>query len=35
VWSELIHSKYEGVLTLEIFSEEDFVSSLEVIERLS
>jgi sugar phosphate isomerase/epimerase len=35
VWNELIRTKYEGVLTLEIFSEEDFVSSLEVIERLS
>jgi len=35
VWNELNRSKYEGVLTLEIFSEEDFVSSLEVIERLS
>ena len=35
VWDELNRSKYEGVLTLEIFSEEDFVSSLEVIERLS
>jgi adenosylcobalamin phosphodiesterase len=35
VWDELIRTKYAGVLTLEIFSEEDFVSSLEVIERLS
>jgi len=35
VWDELIRTKYEGVLTLEIFSEEDFVSSMEVIERLS
>ncbi len=35
VWKELIHANYEGVLTLEIFSEEDFISSLEVIERLS
>jgi sugar phosphate isomerase/epimerase len=35
VWDELIRAKYEGVLTLEIFSEEDFVSSLEVIEKLS
>ncbi|HLO18289.1 MAG TPA: cobamide remodeling phosphodiesterase CbiR [Anaerolineales bacterium] len=34
VWDELIRTKYEGVLTLEMFSEEDFVSSLEVIERL-
>jgi sugar phosphate isomerase/epimerase len=35
VWDELIHAKYEGVLTLEIFSEEDFLSSMEVIEKLS
>lgn len=35
VWEELIHMNYTGVLTLEIFSEEDFVSSLDVIERLS
>lgn len=35
VWDELIRVKYKGVLTLEIFSEEDFVSSLEVIERLA
>ena len=35
VWNELIREKYEGVLTLEIFSEEDFVSSLEVIQGLS
>ena len=35
VWDELIHSNYEGVLTLEIFSEEDFVSSLEVIEKIT
>jgi sugar phosphate isomerase/epimerase len=34
VWKELIRANYEGVLTLEIFSEEDFVSSLKVIERL-
>ena len=34
VWKELIASNYEGVLTLEIFSEEDFVSSLEVIEKI-
>jgi hypothetical protein len=26
---------YKGVLTVEIFSEEDFLSSLEVIERVS
>src|SRR5215216_6027305 len=35
VWDELIQAKYEGVLTLEIFSEEDFLSSMEVIEKLS
>ena len=35
VWEELIRANYEGVLTLEIFSEQDFVSSLEVIERVS
>jgi len=35
VWHELLHAKYEGVLTLEVFSEEDFVSSLEMIEKLS
>ncbi|MBN2115529.1 MAG: sugar phosphate isomerase/epimerase [Anaerolineales bacterium] len=35
VWDELMRVNYKGVLTLEIFSEEDFVSSLEVIERVS
>lgn len=35
VWDELIQANYEGVLTLEIFSEEDFISSLEVIKGLS
>ena len=35
VWNELVRANYEGVLTLEIFSEEDFISSLEVIQRLS
>lgn len=34
VWDELIRSKYEGVLTLEIFSEEDFISSLDMIEKM-
>jgi len=34
-WDELLRLNYSGVLTLEIFSEEDFISSLEVIERLS
>jgi sugar phosphate isomerase/epimerase len=35
VWDELIRANYEGVLTLEIFSEEDFISSLEVIEKIA
>ena len=35
VWEELLRAKYEGVLTLEIFSEEDFLSSLDVIHRLN
>ncbi len=35
VWNELVHVNYEGVLTLEIFSEEDFLSSIEMIEKLS
>jgi sugar phosphate isomerase/epimerase len=35
VWDELIRVGYSGVLTLEIFSEEDFTSSLRVIEGLS
>lgn len=35
VWRELIRMNYQGVLTLEIFSEEDFASSLEVIEKIS
>jgi adenosylcobalamin phosphodiesterase len=34
VWNELIGANYQGVLTLEIFSEEDFISSLEVIEKI-
>ena len=34
VWKELVRLNYEGVLTLEIFSEEDFISSLEVIEKI-
>lgn len=33
VWDELIRAKYDGVLTLEIFSEEDFLSSMEIIRR--
>jgi sugar phosphate isomerase/epimerase len=35
VWDELLHLKYAGVLTLEIFSEEDFLSSMEVIGKIS
>jgi sugar phosphate isomerase/epimerase len=35
VWKELLRANYEGVLTLEIFSEEDFFSSLEVIEKIA
>jgi sugar phosphate isomerase/epimerase len=34
VWDELIRANYAGVLTLEIFSEEDFLSSMEVLGRL-
>lgn len=35
VWDELLRLKYAGVLTLEIFSEEDFISSMNVIEAMS
>lgn len=35
VWNELIRCNYQGVLTLEVFSEEDFISSLEVIEKIA
>jgi sugar phosphate isomerase/epimerase len=35
VWKELIEANYRGVLTLELFSEEDFVSSLNIIEKLA
>jgi sugar phosphate isomerase/epimerase len=35
VWDELTHANYAGVLTLEIFSEEDFLSSMEVLGRLN
>ena len=35
VWQELLHANYEGVLTLEMFSEEDFLSSLDVIGKLT
>ena len=34
VFAELVRANYTGVLTLEIFSEEDFFSSLEVIEKI-
>ena len=34
VWDELIRAKYDGVLTLEVFSEEDFLSSLDMIEKM-
>ena len=33
-WKELICANYQGVLTLEIFSEEDLISSLDVIEKI-
>jgi sugar phosphate isomerase/epimerase len=35
VWDELVRAKFEGVLTLEIFSEEDFLSSLEIIDKMA
>jgi len=35
VWKEIIRVNYEGVLTLEMFSEEDFISSLDVIEKIA
>ena len=35
VWKELVQANYGGVLTLEIFSEEDFISSLEVVEKIA
>lgn len=35
VWEKLIRANYGGVLTLEIFSEEDFLSSMDVIHRLN
>ena len=34
ILDELIQANYEGVLTLEIFSEEDFLSSMQVLEKL-
>jgi sugar phosphate isomerase/epimerase len=35
VLNELIQAKYKGVLTLEIFSEEDFHSSMDLIEKIA
>lgn len=35
VWEELLRMEYKGVLTLEIFSEEDFISSIKLIEGFS
>lgn len=35
VWDDLLQSDYQGVLTLEMFSEQDFTASLKVIEELS
>ena len=35
VWEELIQANYTGVLTLEMFSEDDFNSSMKVIHRLN
>ncbi len=32
VLNELIHAHYDGVLTIEVFSEEDFLTSLEALE---
>lgn len=32
VLNELIHARYDGVLTIEVFSEEDFLTSLEALE---
>ncbi|MEW6400513.1 MAG: cobamide remodeling phosphodiesterase CbiR [Chloroflexota bacterium] len=34
VWNELHRLNYTGVLTLEIFSEEDFISSMEIVRNL-
>jgi sugar phosphate isomerase/epimerase len=34
VFDELLRASYKGVLTLEIFSEEDFLSSLDVIDKI-
>lgn len=35
VWGELIRLNYQGVLTLELFTEQDFLSSLRMIEELA
>ena len=35
VWDVLLQANYQGVLTLEIFSGEDFLSSLKIIEELA
>ncbi|MBI1794468.1 MAG: sugar phosphate isomerase/epimerase [Chloroflexi bacterium] len=35
VWDELVRADYKGVLTLEVFSEEDFLSSLDVVRKIS
>jgi sugar phosphate isomerase/epimerase len=34
VWNELIRANYEGVVTLEMFSEEDFLTSMDVLENI-
>ena len=34
VWNELIKANYESVLTLEMFSEEDFLTSMDVLENI-
>lgn len=35
VWDALMRANYDGVLTLEIFSEEDFLSSMDVLRNLA
>jgi sugar phosphate isomerase/epimerase len=35
VFDELLRVNYEGVLTLEMFSEDDFHSSLDVLEKIA
>jgi sugar phosphate isomerase/epimerase len=34
VWNELIRANYEGVVTLEMFSEEDFLTSMDILENI-